>query len=76
MAKTRIYVTIFSAFIFLVYPTSASIAQQADAGSRRAREILRQIDDMWRGISSHATVTMQVKTAHYTRTMRLEAWSP
>lgn len=42
---------------------------------KRAKEILRQVDDMWRGDSSHTIFTMQVKTAHYTRSMRLEGWS-
>lgn len=46
-----------------------------DAGEQRARDILRRIDDMWRQDSSHARLAMEVKTRHYTRTLRLEAWS-
>ncbi|MDH5632888.1 MAG: outer membrane lipoprotein-sorting protein [Gammaproteobacteria bacterium] len=46
-----------------------------DADEQRARDILRQIDDMWRQDSSHARLAMEVKTRHYTRTLRLEAWS-
>jgi len=41
----------------------------------RARQMLEEIDDLWRGSSSHAVMTMQVKTEHYTRSMRMEAWS-
>ena len=41
----------------------------------RAQKILRQVDDLWRGESSHAITVMQVKTRHYTRTMRMEGWS-
>ena len=41
----------------------------------RAKEILRHIDDLWRGASSYGIFSMQVKTAHYTRNMRMEAWS-
>lgn len=41
----------------------------------RTNKILRHIDDLWHGNSSFAGVTMQVKTAHYTRTLRLKAWS-
>lgn len=37
--------------------------------------LLNEVDDMWRGRSSHAIMTMQVKTVHYTRTMKLEGWS-
>ena len=33
------------------------------------------VDDLWRGKSSYAVVTMRVQTAHYTRTMRMEGWS-
>jgi outer membrane lipoprotein-sorting protein len=43
--------------------------------SDRARKILRYVDDLWRGTSSYGIIDMQVKTAHYTRNMRLEAWS-
>ena len=38
-------------------------------------KILRAVDDLWRGDSSHAVTSMQVKTKHYTRTMRMEGWS-
>ncbi|MDH5326980.1 MAG: outer membrane lipoprotein-sorting protein [Gammaproteobacteria bacterium] len=41
----------------------------------RTRQILRQIDDMWRGDSSHTVMTMEVRTAHYTRNMTMEGWS-
>jgi len=40
-----------------------------------ALKMLREIDDLWRGDSSFAKVTMKVKTRHYTRTMRMEVWS-
>lgn len=50
-------------------------AQPEAAQTERARQILREIDDLWRGSSSHALVTMQVKTQHYTRNVTMEAWS-
>ncbi len=59
----------------LNFPMNISSGQQNDAAMKRAKEILRRIDDMWRGTSSHSMLTMQVKTAHYTRDMRLEGWS-
>jgi hypothetical protein len=37
--------------------------------------LLAEVDDLWRGQSSHAITTMQVKTEHYTRSMRMEGWS-
>lgn len=75
MRRTCICLTIFSGLMLLTYPISVSFARQGDAANQRAREILRQVDDMWRGTSSYAVVAMQVKTAHYTRNMRLEGWS-
>ncbi|MBI4666186.1 MAG: outer membrane lipoprotein-sorting protein [Nitrospinae bacterium] len=50
-------------------------AQAETPSSARAEAILRKIDDMWRGISSHAKLAMSVKTANYTRSIKLEAWS-
>ena len=59
----------------LNFPMNISSGQHNDAAMKRAKEILRRIDDMWRGTSSHSMLTMRVKTAHYTRDMRLEGWS-
>jgi len=41
----------------------------------RASRILNEVDDLWRGKSSHALATLKVQTEHYTRTMTLELWS-
>ncbi|MDF1536272.1 MAG: outer membrane lipoprotein-sorting protein [bacterium] len=40
-----------------------------------ATEILERVDDLWRGESSFAEMTMEVKTEHYERSMKLKAWS-
>lgn len=40
-----------------------------------ALEVVRHIDALWRGETSHADMTMTVKTQHYEREMSLEAWS-
>jgi len=56
--------------LFLAFPSYTDVQL-----STRTSEILRSVDDLWRGKSSHAINTMQVKTKHYTRTMRMEAWS-
>ena len=52
---------------------SASTPPSLD--EQEARAILLEIDDLWRATSSQGTVRMQVKTANYTRTMRMEMWS-
>jgi len=75
MRSISIHLTILSVIIFLSYPVSLSFPQQDDTARKRAKEILREVDDMWRGASSHTILTMQVKTSHYSRNMRLEGWS-
>ena len=75
MPKASIYLSVLSLFILLIFTTNSSFAQQDDTARKRAKEILQQVDDMWRGTSSHTIFTMQVKTVHYTRNIRLEAWS-
>jgi hypothetical protein len=55
-----------------VYSTPSDFA---GAGPDRANKILRYIDDLRRGESSSAVITMRVKTAHYTRSMKMDAWS-
>ena len=57
---------------FLALPAFAvDVAVEKD----RTSLILNRVDDLWRGESSFAVVSMQVKTEHYTRTMRMEGWS-
>lgn len=55
-------------------PLTTQADEQAD-NKKRTSEILNIVDDLWRGESSYAVVTMRVKTEHYTRTMRMEGWS-
>ena len=38
-------------------------------------ELIQHIDKLWRGNTSHADMTMTVKTQRYQRTMTMEAWS-
>lgn len=53
---------------------AVAMAQPADPVAR-ARAILDEIDDLWRGESSRALVAMTVTTAHYTRRLLMEGWS-
>lgn len=39
------------------------------------KEILDRVDDLFRGKSSQAKMSMTVKTAHWERTLKMEAWS-
>ena len=58
--------------IFAIRPV---VAERTESSSERAKRILRTVDDLWRGQSSHGILLMQVQTVHYTRTMRMEGWS-
>ena len=40
-----------------------------------ATEILEKVDDLWRGESSYAEMTMEVVTENWKRTLELRAWS-
>jgi hypothetical protein len=66
---------IISLILFFSCPTTRAFGQTDNTAMTKAREILRQIDDMWRGTSSHSILSMEVKTTHYTRDMRMEGWS-
>lgn len=60
--------------LLLALVLSPAAAAGGDTESRTSR-ILNVVDDLWRGQSSYAVVSMRVQTAHYTRTMRMEGWS-
>lgn len=47
----------------------------AQTSPDEAAEIVRQVDDLLRGESSHGTVRMEVVTERWTRTMEMEMWS-
>lgn len=66
------YLSLLISSVFFAVSFSAIANDQT---SKRASEILRSVDNLWRGNSSYAVTTMRVKTKHYARTMRLEGWS-
>ncbi len=54
--------------IFLLAGATPAQAIQVD-------ELIRHIDELWRGETSQAVMTMTVKTRRYQRSMTMEAWS-
>ncbi len=66
--------TLFLTLILLL-PVTGTTEELSPSAIARAREILALVDDMWRGDSSRAVITMNVKTEHYQRHMKMEAWS-
>jgi len=65
----------FICCLLAFFMASPCVAADAMTDKERTTEILNRVDDLWRGDSSYALVTMRVKTEHYTRTMRMEGWS-
>jgi len=49
-----------------------SWADKQQVSPDRASRILNEVDDLWRGSSSHAIASMTVHTKRYTRTMKME----
>ena len=41
----------------------------------RARKILDEVDDIYRGKSSQAVFTMEIQTKHWKRSLKMEGWS-
>ncbi|MBU0484291.1 MAG: outer membrane lipoprotein-sorting protein [Proteobacteria bacterium] len=73
--KKHLIILCFLIFgIVLSFFSGPSSAAEKDSVAR-ARQILEEVDDLWRADSSRSIVTMQVKTANYTRSVRMENWS-
>ncbi len=51
----------------------AGIPNRVEAQS--AREIIDRVDRLLRGASSHGTVTMEIVTEHWSRSLDMEVWS-
>ena len=56
------------AALLLALPCPARADEAADA-------LMRRLDEMWRGASSEARMSMSIKTRHYERHMTMHAWS-
>ncbi len=61
--------TLLAVTLALALPLAAS------AGEYTVEELLDATDDVTRGTSSHGTMSMQVKTDRYERSMKMEVWS-
>lgn len=74
--KSHLIVSAAALCLILFFTVNGSLGEQPDAAAvKRAKKILRELDDLWRGTSSHSIIKMRIKTAHYSRDMILEGWS-
>ncbi len=52
-----------------------ALSLPASAQDARTRQILDQVDDLFRSSSAHSVMRMTVKTEHYKRNLKMESWS-
>lgn len=65
----------FSRLLILMGALVLALPFPQTSKAMTAKEILEKVDDLWRGESSYAEMTMDVRTEHYERSMSLKAWS-
>jgi len=67
-------------FLLIGVPTSWCLATENSvdentANEKKARELIQQIDDIYRSTASRATMTMRVKTPNYERSITMESYT-
>lgn len=61
--------------LFLLATSLVASAYAAGTPGLDLRALIREVEDQYTGISSHAIMTMQVRTEHWQRSLKMEAWS-
>ncbi len=54
---------------------SLDVATLPEDPAARAEAIMNYIDDLWRGGSSEAVMSMNIRTEHWSRSLEMRAWS-
>lgn len=72
--KAALFLLLCIGIYLLIYLAANQLAL-AQSSTIDAQDILDKVDDLWRGDSSHSTMTMTITTAHWTRTLTIESWS-
>jgi outer membrane lipoprotein-sorting protein len=68
----------FVPFILLVLVLSLiplARAQEKKASDTRAKEIVKKMDELYRSTSSIASMEMEIINPHWTRTLKMDAWT-
>jgi len=71
----RQYLPVLLALLGVLAYGTATAGEPSLTRTLTAREMLDRIDDLFRGATSHGVMTMKVKTAHWSRELKLEEWS-
>ena len=70
--KMKAYVAVIVLLMFGIFPVGA----QSEEGRRPdIQKVVNSIDEMYRHDSSHTVMEMEINTPHWSRTLKLEAWS-
>ncbi len=75
VSAAAIFSNIISSGLTPVGVKPSKVSNVTETPEQKASRILQKVDDLWRGKSSHGVISMTVKTEHYERSMRMEAWS-
>lgn len=62
-------------YIFAILAFNILLTVQTPASALDVEALIREVEQQYMGLSSHAITTMQVKTEHWERTLEMEAWS-
>ncbi|MEE8434047.1 MAG: outer membrane lipoprotein-sorting protein [bacterium] len=74
VAASLVGLSLLGAMLAATLLAGASVwAQEKRSGDAAA--LMRRVDELWRGASSHAVLTMTVKTRRYSRAMTMDSWS-
>jgi outer membrane lipoprotein-sorting protein len=63
---------IIISFLFILASLSPA---QADVSEQRARQVIDEMEKLYRGDSSQAIMTMKIETPHYQRSLKMESQS-
>lgn len=74
--KISVYlISLLSLFTLILVSLPAAASEPGTRPVIKVEELITHIDRLWRGETSHATMSMTVKTRRYERSMTMEAWS-
>ena len=74
--KTLIMLTVLCALSLLAFVATADDKKPPAPGSPQfVAHVLDRIDDMYRGQQSQGTMEMNIKTKHWTRSIKMESWA-
>ena len=59
----------------VAFLAAAILFLPGEARAVTAQEIMERIDDLWRGDSSFAEMTMEIQTENWKRSLKIKAWS-